>query len=371
MAHPDLLPTGRPTAVPMYRWGVVPEADRLRIGVVGLHEGHTMLVAMRVCGLCRVVMGCDLSREKRDQAKVAAPDLRLTESFEDLLADPDVDIVAIYTPDHLHADQIIAAFRAGKHVICTKPLINDVGRAEEILAAADENGKRLQVGQSTRFYEPFLQQRRRFETGDFGVVECYDAHYVHRMDWYYDKSPWTIAETHWAYLGLSHPVDLVRWYLGEIESVHAVGATSELGRRHGMTSPDIFSINLVSSSGRIGRVFGHYGMHELPKGRSLIEGVLYGSDGTSVARYPDLRHTYVGSDGIEREEDYHHSLAGYYYRHELKGMHYGEFANIADSFARHIIDGTPNSPNLTEGLATVRVMDAVVQSLESGQTTML
>ena len=60
-------------------------------------------------------------------------------------------------------------------------------------------------------------------------------------------------------------------------------------------------------------------------------------------------------------------MTGYYSRHELKGMHYGEFCNYADYFASAILNGTPNSPDLEEGLATVRVMDAVVKSLETGK----
>jgi len=333
------------------------------IGVVGLHEGHTMLVALRASQLCRAVAGCDVSAEKREAAQHAVPGLAVTSDYADMLRNPDVRIVAVYTPDSLHAEQIIAAFEAGKDVICTKPLVNDVSVAPRLREVAERTGRRLQVGQSTRFYEPFLRQREMFEAGEFGEVESYDAHYVHRMDWYYDKSPWTIAETHWAYLGLSHPVDLVRWYLGEIVEVQAMGAMSALGRQYGLTHPDIITVNLRSADGRIGRVFGHYGMHELPRGRSLIEGVLMGSQGTSVARYPDLRHTFVGADGVEREEDFHHAMAGFHYRHELKGMHYGEFTNIADSFAAALLSGARNSPDLEEGLGTVGVMDAIVRDL--------
>lgn len=371
MTHPDLLPTGKPTATPTHRWGSLPVEERLGVGVLGLHEGHTMLVALRTSGLCRAVAGCDLAAEKRRAAREASPGLFVTEDYDELLARQDVHIVAIYTPDALHADQIVAAFEAGKDVICTKPLINDPAQIPRLREAAQRSGRRLQVGQSTRFYEPFLRQRLGFEAGELGEIELVDAHYIHRMDWYYEKSPWTIATTHWAYLGLSHPVDLARWYLGEIRSVQAVGQVSELGRRYGLRAPDIIVANFVGERGGLARVMGHYGAHELPKARALIECWLQGSRGSSLARYPDLRYTVLKEDGVEIEEDYHHALAGYHYRHELKGMHYGEFCNIADSFARAILDGTPNSPDLEEGLRTVEVMHAVVQALETRQTVVL
>ncbi len=60
-------------------------------------------------------------------------------------------------------------------------------------------------------------------------LELVDAHYNHRMDWYYEKSPWVAPGTDWVFLGLSHPVDLVRWYLGSIDEVQAYGYTSESG----------------------------------------------------------------------------------------------------------------------------------------------
>jgi predicted dehydrogenase len=348
-------------------YGELAPDQRLGVGVVGLHEGATMLVALRTTGLCRAAAGCDLSAEKRAAASEIQPDLFVTDDYEELLRREDVDIVAIYTPDSLHAEQILAAMNAGKHVICTKPLINDSAAIPELLAVAERTGRRLQVGQSTRFYEPFQRQRELFEAGQFGVVEVLDAHYNHRMDWYYEKSPWTIQDTHWAYLGLSHPVDLARWYLGEIEEVHAFGTVTALGQKHGMPTPDAISVNLRAKNDALGRVLGNYGFHELPRARALIECFLMGSEGSSLARYPDLRFTYHDARGVEIEEDFHHAMSGYYFRHELKGMHYGEFANYADFFARALMEGVPNSPDLREGLQTVLVMRAIVESLETGR----
>ncbi|MBV6458174.1 MAG: Inositol 2-dehydrogenase/D-chiro-inositol 3-dehydrogenase [Fimbriimonadaceae bacterium] len=366
--HLDQLPTGNPVVGHRRSFGTLHEQERFGIGIVGLHEGHTLLVALRSSGLCRPVMGCDLSEEKRLLAEEACPGLPTTADYGELLANEAVQIVAIYTPDSLHADQIRRAFEAGKHVICTKPLINDIVSIPELLQAARQSGRRLQVGQSTRFYEPFLRQRERYEAGLQGEVEAVDAHYHHRMDWYYEKSPWTVDTTHWAYLGLSHPVDLVRWYLGEISAVQAVGTNSALANRYGLPTPDVIAVNLVGANGKIGRAFGHYGIHELGRARALIECFLMGGEGTSLARYPDLRFTYHDEQGIEVEEDYHHAMAGYYYRHELKGMHYGEFCNYADYFAAKLISGEPNSPDLEEGLQTVLVMNAIVRALESGET---
>lgn len=365
--HPDFLPTGKPTVGERRTFGHLPEEERYGVGVVGLHEGLTLLIALRASGMCRAVAGCDLAEDKRVAARAAVPGIFLTDDYSELLAREDVDIVAIYTPDPLHAEQIEKAFRAGKHVICTKPLINDPAQIERLLVVAKETGRRLQVGQSTRFYEPFQRQRELYENGHFGEVEVLDAFYNHRMDWYYEKSPWTVDQTHWAYLGLSHPVDLVRWYLGPIREVHAYGTKTSLGEQYGMRTPDAITVNLLGESGKIGRVFGNYGFHELPQARSMIECFLMGSNGSSLARYPELRFTYHDERGVEIDEDYHHAMSGYYFRHELKGMHYGEFCNYTDYFASRLRSGDANSPDLEEGLGTVLIMRAIVESLETGK----
>src|SRR5262249_37477616 len=102
-----------------------------------------------------------------------------------------------------------------------------------------------------------------------------------------------------------------------------------------------------------------------------IECLLMGDRGSSLAKYPDLEFLRLGPDGAEVREDYHHELTGYYFRHQLKGMHFGEFANYADYFARAILENKPNSPDLVEGVETVCVMEAVRQSAQSGNPVKL
>lgn len=353
----------------------------LGVGVLGLHEGRTLLVALNhvippPVGLstgnltraphARAVAGCDLSASKIAEARGDCPDLFYTRDFAEMLAQPDVDIVAIYTPDQFHGDHIVQAFEAGKHVICTKPLVNSLDDARRVLYAGRRTGRKLLVGQSTRFFESFQRQRLAYEAGDVGLVEFLDAHYIHRMDWYYEKSPWAANSTDWVYLGLSHPLDLARWYLGRIDEVFAYGTQSALARQYGARSFDIYTVNLKGADGRIGRVMGHYGLHELPSVRNCIELVLYGDSGTSRAQYHDMRYSYTRPDGTEVTEDMLYSRRGYYFNNEVHGMHYGEFANYTESFAQALVSGHDFSPGLEEGLETFCVMEAVRQSAESG-----
>lgn len=337
------------------------------VGVLGLHEGATLLLGLDRATRARPVAGCDLEQGKLEALRAALPGLFLTTRYAELLAHPEVEIVAVYTPDALHAEHVEQAFRAGKDVICTKPLVNSVEAARRVLAAARATGRKLLVGQSTRFFEPFVRQRAAWERGELGALELVDAHYVHRMDWFYAKSPWATHETDWAFLGLSHPVDLVVSYLGPIESVQAYGSISSLGRAHGLAGYDVYTANLRAADGRLGRVLGHYGLRELPTARNAIELVLYGAEGTSLAQYHDMRYVHTGPDGTEVTEDPLYALRHHYFNSEVHGMHYGEFAAYAEHFAGALIDGTPHAPDLEEGLRAFAVMEAIRRAAQAGQ----
>lgn len=351
---------------------------KLGIGVLGLHEGRTLLVGLthsipdtvshgrRLAPgetgrseFAAAVAGCDLREEKVEAARRECPDLFYTNDYAAMLARPEVDIVAIYTPDAHHAEHIIQAFEAGKHVICTKPVVNTFAGAKAILEAGRRTGRRLLVGQSTRFFEPFRRQRADYERGAFGEVEFVDAQYCHRMDWFYDKSPWAKDSTDWVFLGMSHPIDLIRWYMGRVETVTAVSSHSSLARQYGVVSPDMYSAQFQTADGRIGRAYGHYGLRELPSARNAIELMLYGSEGTSLAQYHDMRYRRTGEDGAEICEDYLYEKRGYYFNNEVHGMHYGEFSNYADYFARSIVEGFDASPGLEEAVETLCLMEAV------------
>jgi predicted dehydrogenase len=338
----------------------------LGVGVIGLHEGRTMLVALGRAKRCHAVAGCDLRADKIAAARADIPDLFYTRSYAQLLARADIRIVCIFTPDALHAEHVVRAFEAGKDVICTKPLVPTVEDARTLLGAARRTGRRLLVGQSTRFFESFQRQRAAYDRGEIGELEVLDAHYIHRMDWFYEKSPWAASQSDWIFLGMSHPIDLARWYLGQIAEVHAFGRLSRMGARYGRQGFDSYVVNLRAADGRIARAMGQYGMVELPSARNAIELVLWGTEGTSMAQYHDMRYYATRPDGSELIEDPLYAKRAYYFNNEVHGMHYGEFANYADYFARCLLEGRPHSPDLLEGLETFCVMEAIRRSAHTG-----
>jgi predicted dehydrogenase len=345
---------------------------RLGLGVLGLGEGRTALVAADRTRHVRAVAACDASPDVVATVRRDVPEVDYSTDYTEVLGRDDVDIVAIYTPDRLHGEHVVAAFEAGKDVVCTKPLVTTVDDARAVLTAAERTGRKLLVGQSTRFFESFQRQRQAFERGEVGTLDLVEAHYTHRMDWYYAKAPWAKDSSDWVSLGLSHPLDLLRWYLGPIQTVTAFGRRSRLAREVRAVSDDIHVVNAVSADGQLGRAMGHFAAHELPRARNAIECVLYGSDGTSLAQYHDMRYVHTAPDGTEIVEDMLYERRHYYFNNEVHGMHYGEFANYLDHFAAAILAGSAYSPDLREGLETFCLMEAVrISSREGGRPVAL
>jgi predicted dehydrogenase len=131
--------------------------------------------------------GRDAARTRANLAKYAVdvPGARITESFDELLAAPDVDIVSIATPNHLHADQAVAAARAGKHILLEKPTGLDEAELIRIRDAVRAAGVRTIVSFELR-YNPFLKFAHWLRTsGRLGTIRFARTQYLsHVTDWY-------------------------------------------------------------------------------------------------------------------------------------------------------------------------------------------
>lgn len=92
-------------------------------------------------------------------------------SYDDMLRNPDVTVVAIHTPNSLHAEQAIAAARAGKHVFCDKPMATSVADAERIVRECEKAGVKLGINFHNRFMPCFIETRRIIAGGEIGDVQ--------------------------------------------------------------------------------------------------------------------------------------------------------------------------------------------------------
>lgn len=162
-----------------------------------------------------------------------------TTDYSRLLADPDIDIVSICTPNHQHKDMVIDALRAGKHVYCEKPLAVSEAEAHAILETLAETKRNkpvhAQMVHQYRFYPATLKAKQLIATGRLGRILSFRAEYLHSgsvdpnkpIGWKQDRR---ICGGGVLFDLGSHLLDLFYHFLGPLASVSAATATIQTSR---------------------------------------------------------------------------------------------------------------------------------------------
>jgi predicted dehydrogenase len=226
------------------------------IGLVGLGFGKQVLAinadpdsALIVRGICA-----------RHSAATAAVQAQYgipyaTTDYAHLLARDDIDIVAVFTPDHCHREHILAALAAGKHVVVTKPMVVSLREAEEVVRAVDRSGRKLLVGQTSRWQPQNMAVKRFLDEGRLGDILVIEAAYVQDLRPIYDWSTWryTVPQD-FLYGGAIHVIDLLQWFAGDVAEVTCYAAPSHTDPRYPADMPDTFLISMRFAGGALGRI---------------------------------------------------------------------------------------------------------------------
>ena len=162
---------------------------RIRTAVIGTgFMGRVHLEALRRVENVDVV---EIAATSADKARAAAEGfnvLNSTGDWQDVIRDPSIDAVHIATPNAEHFPMAKAAFEAGKHVLCEKPLAMSVAEAEELVALQTTKGLRGAVNHNLRYYPMVQQMRRMREAGEFGEILVIQGTY---------SQDWMLYETDW------------------------------------------------------------------------------------------------------------------------------------------------------------------------------
>ncbi|MFZ5825014.1 MAG: Gfo/Idh/MocA family protein [Bacillota bacterium] len=247
------------------------------------------------------VIGCGRIAPNHGQAIVALEDARLvaaadiikeraeafTErfggeayvSYKEMLERPDVDVVCICTPSGMHAEQGIAAAKAGKHVLVEKPMALSLRDADALIEACRENGVILGVVHQNRFNPAIVRLRQALEGGRFGQLNMGSAVLRwHRDQNYYAQAPWrgTWAQDGGCLMNQTiHCIDLLQWMMGPVESLYAFTGT----RMREIEAEDNAAAVLRFRNGAMGLIESSVTVYP----RNLEETLnLFGSTGTAV-----------------------------------------------------------------------------------------
>ena len=196
----------------------------MKLGILGA-GGIASTMAKTVAGMKDVeayaVAARDLGR-----AQVFAQKYEVKKaygSYEEMLADPEIDAVSVCVANHVHAEITIAALKAGKHVLCEKPMATKLKDCQMMVDTAEQMGKKLMIGQNQRFAKAHAEARKLIEHGDIGKVLTFKTTFGHGgpetwsvdagpQNWFFDKKRAAMGAM--ADLGV-HKTDLIQYLLDD------------------------------------------------------------------------------------------------------------------------------------------------------------
>lgn len=221
---------------------------KLKIGIIGCggiaNQKHFPALSQQQ-DKAELVAFCDIQVERAKTAceKYGVVGANYYQDYHDLLADPAIDIVHVCTPNVSHSPITVAAFEAGKHVLCEKPMAHNTEAAEKMMAAWKKSGKKFTIGYQNRFREEVRSLHESTSKGELGEIYFAKAHALRRKavpTWgvFPDKSqqgggPLIDIGT--------HALDITLWMMDNYEPVSVNGSVfHKLGSLPGADAGNMF-----------------------------------------------------------------------------------------------------------------------------------
>jgi predicted dehydrogenase len=197
----------------------------IRAAIVGLGWwGQTQVEAVQGSDKIKFVAATTRSLSDDARAFCQQYDMELKESYEAILADPEIDAVVLVTPNSQHVAQTLAAVKAGKHVFCEKPFALNGAEAQKAKLAAEEAGLTLGVGYSRRFHPEMTALKEKVKNGDLGTILHIEATMTFPNALYLKPGAWRAdkSETPCGRLTpmVVHAIDGMIDMVGEIDQVY-------------------------------------------------------------------------------------------------------------------------------------------------------
>jgi predicted dehydrogenase len=272
---------------------------------------------------------------------------------------PDVDVVDICSPTHLHHEMILKAVAAGKHIVCEKPLARTTQEAREGVEACSKVGVQLLVAHVVRFFPEYALAQSAIANGQIGkpaVLRLHRGSYRPKKpagNWFLDesKSGGILMDL------MIHDYDYARWIAGDVETVSACRVTES----HPDAPVDYGLVILSHKSGALSHIAGSWAYppptfitrFELAGEHGLIE---FDSEATAPI------HNLILKTGASDAPD-----VGLPASPVSESPYTTQIKEFYDALA----DGKPTRVHALDGLASVQIAEAAIQSAQSGQPVQL
>jgi myo-inositol 2-dehydrogenase/D-chiro-inositol 1-dehydrogenase len=349
----------------------------VRIGVVGLGrlgKRHAMNLAYRVPGAV-LAAACSPVDEERTWARDALPEPRIYEEYEALLADRDLDAVWLVTPSSLHAQQIVAALRAGKHVFCEKPLSLDVAECERVLAVAREYPQlQATIGFMRRFDPSYVDAYEKAAAGAIGRPFMIRSQTTDKNDpegFFVRFAPTSGG----IFLDCTvHDIDVARWFFGNARATR-VYATGTIALHEGLRECGDVDNGVAVVEFEGGRLAVFYASRTMAHGNDTHSEVIGTAGALAIGHYPRANRVDIYDAGGIRNE----CTPTFFERFEEA------FLREAQAFVESVRRGGQGQPGgrtlsdgdtqvgatLADALEATRIGHALREALATGQPVVL
>lgn len=328
----------------------------MKVGIVGVGFMGTTHASGWADTPAKIV-GFTAETQQEAQKLAQQYQAKVYSSLDNML--PDVDVVDICSPTHLHHEMILKAAAAGKHIVCEKPLARTTQQAREAVEACKKAGVQLLVAHVVRFFPEYALAQSAIAAGQIGkpaVLRLHRGSYRPKKpagNWFLDesKSGGILMDL------MIHDYDYARWVAGDVETVSARRVTEP----HPDAPIDYGLVILSHKSGAISHIAGSWAYppptfitrFELAGDRGLIE-----FDSTSTAPIQNLISRTGGNDAPD---------VGL----PSSPVTESPYTTQIKEFYAALVDGKPTRVSATDGLASVQIAEAALQSAHTNQPVML
>lgn len=320
---------------------------RVGIALVGLGGwgGGAGISAALAARYIRVVTWFDSNPEVIEQFRERIP-VPPSASYEELLCNTEVEGVALFVPNHVHAPLAVQAAKFGKHVWIEKPIANTIAEADSIIEACKNSGVVLQVGHSIRRLPPIRRAKQMILEGAIGELVLAEGHHSHRGGWsltaetwrsYNDKCPGGPMNV----LGI-HQIDCMHYLIGS--SVEVTGMMTKRFREY--EADEITAIIIHFENNCLGAISASY----VSPAKTFVS--IYGTTGYIEC---DLRLGTLTHYDVESK------------RTRVRFPRRNVVADELTEFANCIRTGAKPETGGHEARSAVAVLEAAIQSARTGK----
>jgi inositol 2-dehydrogenase len=329
---------------------------RLNVGVIGLGR-LGRVYARDLAGRIpetKLVAVADLLG---NLAKDIAEEFDVPKSYTDsqaLIDDPNVEAVVIVTPTHVHREQVIAAAKSRKPTFCEKPPALSLAEVAEMKSAIEKSGMFFQMGLMRRFDAGYAAAKKAIDGGRIGMPLVFKA--TSRDPFRPSLEYANPASSGGMLIDMGiHDFDLARWFMGDVKTVSAIGATIAYPELATVGDIDNAIASLTFTSGKLGVVdltrSGIYGYD--------ISTEILGLEGTIRIGY--LRETPIVV--MTKANGVSHDTVPYFMERFRDA-----YTNQLQNFAQNVLQDRPAPITIDDGMEALRVGVAATRARQQGNT---